>query len=116
MEHQDFNTTIIHNPKKVAQNIAGNTPKEIIAKKHQEQKIVKTDESGEIVKINKITSIISNFIKNARSEKKMTQKELAQKTNLPLKTISDIEKGTSLYVASDINKISKALGINIPRS
>ncbi len=120
MEHQDFTQLTITNPIKAEKNRKLNTPNEIISKKSQEfksqQKIIKTDDNGEIIKINKISPITSNFIKNVRNEKKMTQKDLSQKSNLPIKNIVDIEKGICLYNADDINKISKALGINVPRN
>ena len=116
MEHQDFKNVIISNPKKAEVNRLKNTPKEIISKRVEGQKIIKTDENNENIKSKVISTEIANFIRNIRNEKKITQKELAQKTNLSLKIISDIEKGGCLYKADEINKISKVFGIMIPRN
>ena len=52
----------------------------------------------------------------ARREKKMTQKELAQKCNFDVSIISDVEKGTCVYNATHVNKIQSVLGVKIPRS
>jgi ribosome-binding protein aMBF1 (putative translation factor) len=53
---------------------------------------------------------------NARSEKKMTQKELAQKCNMDASIINAIERGTCVYNATHVNKIQSVLGVKIPRS
>jgi DNA-binding XRE family transcriptional regulator len=116
MEHQDFKQVTLNNPQKVEALRKFNTKNVIIPRKEHEQKIVKIDENNNIVKINKISPVTSNFIRNARNEKKITQKEMAQKTNLPLKTINDIEKGSCVYKATDINKIAKYLNVVIPRN
>ena len=51
----------------------------------------------------------------ARREKKMTQKELAQKCNFEVSIISDVERGTCVYNAAHVNKIQSILGVKIPR-
>ena len=51
----------------------------------------------------------------ARCEKKMTQRELAQKCNFEVSIISDIERGTCVYNATHVNKIQSVLGVKIPR-
>ncbi len=115
MEHQDFTPVSIHNPQKIKEKLKLNTPNNIIPKKKNEQVTIKTDSEGEIIKIKKITPLMSNLIKNKRNELKISQKELAQKTNLPIKTINDIERCDCLYNADEINKISKILNVAIPR-
>jgi len=57
----------------------------------------------------------SDAIKTARCEKKLTQKELAQKCNMDAAIISEIERGGGVYNAAHINKIQTALGVKIPR-
>jgi putative transcription factor len=52
---------------------------------------------------------------SARSEKKMTQKELAQKCNMDVSIINEIERGTCVYNAAHVNKIQSVLGVKIPR-
>jgi ribosome-binding protein aMBF1 (putative translation factor) len=51
----------------------------------------------------------------ARCEKKMTQRELAQKCNFEVSIISEIERGTCVYNATHVNKIQSVLGVKIPR-
>ena len=57
----------------------------------------------------------SDTIKTARCEKKLTQKELAQKCNMDAAIISEIERGGGVYNAAHINKIQTVLGVKIPR-
>jgi ribosome-binding protein aMBF1 (putative translation factor) len=52
---------------------------------------------------------------SARSEKNMTQKELAQKCNMDVSIINEIERGVCVYNATHVNKIQSVLGIKIPR-
>ena len=57
----------------------------------------------------------SDAIKTARCEKKLTQKELAQKCNMDAAIVNEIERGVSVYNAAHINKIQSVLGVKIPR-
>jgi ribosome-binding protein aMBF1 (putative translation factor) len=57
----------------------------------------------------------SDAVKTARCEKKLTQKELAQKCNMYAAIINEIERGGGVYNAAHINKIQTALGVKIPR-
>ena len=62
--------------------------------------------------ISKNTSLA---VSAARCEKKMTQKELAQKCNFEVSIVSEIERGTCVYNATHVNKIQSVLGVKIPR-
>ena len=62
--------------------------------------------------ISKNTSLA---ISVARCEKKMTQKELAQKCNFDVSIVSEIERGTCVYNATHVNKLQSVLGVKIPR-
>jgi ribosome-binding protein aMBF1 (putative translation factor) len=57
----------------------------------------------------------SDAVKAARCEKKMTQKELAQKCNMDAAIINEVERGGGVYNAAHINKIQSVLGVKIPR-
>ena len=57
----------------------------------------------------------SDAIRTARCEKKLTQKELAQKCNMDASIISEIERGGCVYNPAHINKIQSVLGTKIPR-
>ena len=51
----------------------------------------------------------------ARLAKDWSQAELAKKVNEKTGTIVEIENGTALYHPDVINRIEKALGVQIPR-
>jgi ribosome-binding protein aMBF1 (putative translation factor) len=57
----------------------------------------------------------SDAVKAARCEKKLTQKELAQKCNMDAAIVNEVERGGGVYNAAHINKIQSALGVKIPR-
>jgi ribosome-binding protein aMBF1 (putative translation factor) len=77
--------------------------------------IIIDDDGVETVKIKKVSRNTSQAIIKARSEKKMSQVDLAKQCNLDKKIIGDIERGDSVYNAQHINKISRVLGVIIPR-
>ena len=57
----------------------------------------------------------SDAVNAARCEKKLTQKELAQKCNMDAAIINEIARGGGVYNAAHINKIQTVLGVKIPR-
>lgn len=63
-----------------------------------------------------IAKVTSDAVRVARCEKKLTQKELAQKCNMDVSIIAEIERGACVYQAGHVNKIQSVLGVKIPRS
>jgi ribosome-binding protein aMBF1 (putative translation factor) len=64
-----------------------------------------------------VAKATSDAIRTARCEKKLTQKELAQKCNMDASIVGDIERGGNcVYNATHVNKIQSALGVKIPRA
>ena len=63
-----------------------------------------------------IAKVTSDAVRVSRCEKKLTQKELAQKCNMDVSIISEIEKGGCVYNPTHVNKIQSILGVKIPRS
>ena len=64
-----------------------------------------------------ISKITSDTIRQARCDKKLTQKELAQKCNMDVSIIAEIERGSNcVYNPGHINKIQSILGVKIPRA
>jgi ribosome-binding protein aMBF1 (putative translation factor) len=64
-----------------------------------------------------VVKATSDAIRTARCEKKLTQKELAQKCNMDVSIIAEIERGGNcVYNATHVNKIQSALGVKIPRA
>ena len=63
-----------------------------------------------------IAKATSDAVRVSRCEKKLPQKELAQKCNMDVSIISEIERGGNcVYNAAHINKIQSVLGVKIPR-
>lgn len=77
---------------------------------------IKTDESGNIIQIKKVSPQMSQEIIKARIAKKWTQKQLHLNSTVDLKTISEIEKGGCLYVPEVFNKLCNSLGVKIERN
>jgi ribosome-binding protein aMBF1 (putative translation factor) len=64
-----------------------------------------------------VAKATSDAIRQARCDKKLTQKELAQKCNMDVSIIAEIERGGNcVYNASHVNKIQSVLGVKIPRA
>ncbi len=63
-----------------------------------------------------IAKATSDAVRVSRCEKKLTQKELAQRCNMDVSIISEIERGGNcVYNAAHVNKIQSVLGVKIPR-
>lgn len=63
-----------------------------------------------------IAKVTSDAVRTARCEKKFTQKELAQKCNMDVSIIAEIERGGCVYNAGHVNKLQTVLGVKIPRA
>ena len=64
-----------------------------------------------------IAKATSDTIRQARCDKKLTQKELAQKCNMDVSIIAEIERGGNcVYNPTHVNKIQSVLGVKIPRA
>ena len=64
-----------------------------------------------------IAKVTSDTIRQARCDKKLTQKELAQKCNMDASIIAEIERGGNcVYNPTHVNKIQSVLGVKIPRA
>ena len=77
--------------------------------------VYKASGDDDVKKTKYISKNTSQAITNARCEKKMTQKELAQKCNMEVSIINEIERGVCVYNATHVNKIQTVLGVKIPR-
>ena len=111
LEHQDWKIIKVNNAKSV-------DPKEnIINKKKKEnpniQKIknIEKKAADDDLKHNKIKTEVKQLIIKARISKCLTQKQLAQKCNLNIQIINDIETGKAIYNHIHINKIKRVLNI-----
>lgn len=73
------------------------------------------EENADIVKLKTVSHDMAQFIIKTRVEKGLKQAELAKQANVDAKTMAEIERGGCVYNAGQVNKIAKALGVNIPR-
>jgi ribosome-binding protein aMBF1 (putative translation factor) len=74
-----------------------------------------TDDTAKKTKY--IAKSTSDAVRQARCDKKLTQKELAQKCNMDVSIIAEIERGGNcVYNAAHVNKIQTILGVKIPRA
>ncbi|MBD23781.1 MAG: hypothetical protein CMG46_02060 [Candidatus Marinimicrobia bacterium] len=107
LDHQDWDKVIINKNK--SKKDAENTHKQqnIISKN---VKLEKKIEQGELFH-NKVPLSLRNEIVKQRNLKKWTQKELANKINLSIQIINEIESGKAIYNHVHINKIKRILKI-----
>jgi ribosome-binding protein aMBF1 (putative translation factor) len=64
-----------------------------------------------------VAKATSDTVRQARCDKKLTQKELAQKCNMDVSIIAEIERGGNcVYNPAHVNKIQTILGVKIPRA
>ena len=104
LEHQDWKSIIINKKenKPKSKNISNLHAKEL--------KIHKLADNDELSH-KKVPDNIRKLIQTKRSELKWTKKDLAQKTNLQLSIINEIESGKAFYNFQHINKIKRTLKI-----
>ena len=77
--------------------------------------VYKAASDDDVKKTKYVSKNTSQAIMSARAEKKMTQKELAQRCNMDVSIINEIERGVCVYNATHVNKIQSVLGVKIPR-
>ncbi len=77
--------------------------------------VYKAASDDDVKKTKYVSKNTSQAIMSARTEKKMTQKELAQKCNMDVSIINEIERGACVYNATHVNKIQSVLGVKVPR-
>jgi ribosome-binding protein aMBF1 (putative translation factor) len=76
-----------------------------------------SDDADMAKKTKYVAKATSDTIRTARCEKKLTQKELAQKCNMDVSIIAEIERGGNcVYNPTHVNKIQSVLGVKIPRA
>lgn len=114
MQGQDWTPFVIKN--KNADNKAkafreGRT--EAIKKISLDHKSRKLEQEDEVKPIEKVSRDISVLVQQGRMEKKLTQKELAQKLNIKPEIIRDIEAGKLANDKQIISKLQRILGVRL---
>ena len=119
MEHQDWTTVTL---KKKNNKPKTNTNESSIPVSQHINKQNKSNVNSAIIErkmdegtfeLPKVTHNLQQQLQKARQEKSMTQKELANKCNLTESTVKSYESGKAVPNQSDIDKMSKALGIRL---
>jgi ribosome-binding protein aMBF1 (putative translation factor) len=77
--------------------------------------IYKAASDDDVKKTKYVSKATSDAVKISRCEKKLTQKELAQKCSMDAAIINEVERGGGVYNAAHINKIQNVLGVKIPK-
>jgi putative transcription factor len=75
----------------------------------------KLDDATEVGTIVKVDKNLSKAIMQARTAKKMTQKELATKINEKPQVVAEYESGKAVPNPQIISKIERMLGCKLPR-
>lgn len=93
-----------------------NKPKPKVVLPQREASAVKTNESGDIVQVKKVSLQMAKSIVDARMSKKWTQVQLAHKSAIDVKIIGEVERGGGFYDPNVFNKLCKTLGIQVERN
>ena len=107
LEHQNWTPQIVRKKK---DNIDGGSKKKISQAQQRDNKLMKKADNDDL-KHDKITLELRVKIQQGRASQKWTQKDLANRCNLPVTVINEIESGKAIYNPQQINKIKKILKI-----
>ena len=107
LDHQDWKQVTLKSKQSINQEKKQST-KKISQAQQKDIKLHKQVEEDNL-KHKKITPELRTKIIQARASNKWKQKDLAQKCNLPISVINDIESGKAIYNPQHINKIKRVL-------
>mgnify|MGYP001374793857 FL=1 len=107
LDHQDWKQVTIRSTQSINQE-KKQSIKKISQEKQKDIKLHKQVEEDNL-KHAKITQELRTNIIQGRASKKWKQKDLAQKCNLPVSVINEIESGKAIYNPQQINKIKRIL-------
>ena len=118
MDHQDWKPVVL---RKNISTTKKNTEKVVSVSKNNTnnnyqgtgKKIV--DDDGEVKKIPTVGMAIGKQISQARSAKKLSQKDLATQMNLPLQTIQQNENGKAVRNNGLLARLERKLGVKFVR-
>lgn len=107
LAHQDWKQVTIRSRESINQEKMKST-KKISQAQQKDIKLHKQVEEDNL-KHMKITNELRTKIIQSRTSQKWKQKDLAQKCNLSVSVINDIESGKAIYNPQHINKIKRIL-------
>ena len=104
MEHQDWDTVYV-TPKKTNQG-SGDKKKQYV--KSKEQKMNEKEEEGKLTH-KKMDVNFGKTLQKYRLSQGLTQKDIAQKLNIPVKDITEIESGKMKHNGQLMGKIKRLM-------
>jgi ribosome-binding protein aMBF1 (putative translation factor) len=94
-------------------NIITTNKRKYIPKQIDNSTIPNINEDDDIIKVDRISTNISNKIKNYRNHLKLNQKEFADKCNVPFKVIQSYENGKGITNKNYLKKIGKFMNCDL---
>ena len=114
---QDWTTVTLSKPKSKTQPVTQKSRTGSFVNSASAVVAATTASSGDDTKKTKyIAKVTSDAVRQSRCEKQLTQKELAQKCNMDVSIVAEIERGSCVYNAAHVNKLQSVLGVKIPRA
>lgn len=111
LDHQDWKQVVINPKKNTSAKQGGTKPTKVLSQSQQRETSLLKKAENDDLKHTKITNELRTKIIQGRASQKWKQKDLAQKCNLPVSIINEIESGKAIYNPQHINKIKKILKI-----
>ncbi len=115
--HQDWTPVVFH------KRTTADIPKQTIIKPKKTNQPTTDinlrkldDESGENLKIERVSTNLKQQIIKARVAAKLSQAQLAQKINEPVKTVQEYENGSAIPDNRIIQKMSRVLGVVLKKN
>jgi ribosome-binding protein aMBF1 (putative translation factor) len=110
----DTKDVVLKKPESQKQKFPSNTlsEKKPSTKSSNTPKPKKTEDGDEMPEF-KTTNYIKNVVIQARNANNMKRKDVAQKVNVPEKTITELEKGTLLYKDAPLGKLENVLKVKL---
>lgn len=115
MSTQDWTTTVLVNKKAMHEKQKKNSPTTIRPTTNSNAigTSTKVIEDGDVHKINTIGHETGQKIMQARTAKNMSQKDVANKINIPVSEFQKIENGTMKRNGELLNRLGKVLGVKL---
>ncbi len=106
--HQDWKQVVLNKSHTNKSDTNKTGIKKISQEKQKDIKLHKQVEEDNL-KHKKITQELRTIIIQTRASQKLKQKDLAQRCNLPVQVINEIESGKAIYNHQHINTIKRVL-------
>ena len=111
---QDW-TPVVFNKKRSAESHTPSTKSSSSSSSLANVGIYNAASDDDVRKTKYVSKSTSDAVRTARCGKSLTQKELAQKCNMDVAIIAELERGGGVYNPAHVNKLQNVLGVKIPR-